>query len=61
MKAGVSRLQSFAAAIGAGVSLFGCASDEECIRRYLSEPREKWCFAERTMGGEEHEPLEPLR
>jgi hypothetical protein len=37
--------------------LCGCSHDEECIRRYLNEEREKWCFAERTMNGEEHEAL----
>jgi hypothetical protein len=50
-------------AVRAAVSSISCssASDEECIRRYLNEAREKWCFAERTMNDEAYEPLEPLR
>jgi len=50
-----------AISFGVGVSMFGCASNDECIRRYLSEPRAKWCHAERTMKGERYERLEPAR
>jgi hypothetical protein len=49
-----------AIAFGAGV-LAGCSNDEECIRRYLNEPREKWCHGERTMNDELYEPHEAAR
>jgi hypothetical protein len=59
MKAAISGFRVLAMALGA--TLCGCSSseDEECVRRYLTEAREQWCFAERTMNDEVHEPLQP--
>jgi hypothetical protein len=56
-----SGLRALFLAAGASIAMNGCNSraDQDCIHRYMTLPREQWCFGERTMNGEEHEPLCP--